>query len=385
MFSSIQTPLRLSFLVVAVLIAGCQSAAVHNPTAAITARASLAVAPVLRQDAFDGIYEITAAADGASVFVATISGFDPQNGGTIYRLDPRSLQTVQSVQVPRRSFALGLNNTTGTLYVGNTMEGSLSVVDTASGLLKGVIQLAEPQKNDKGETYFAHTRKVIVDEVNNRVFVTSPGRTGLIWIVDGATNTLTHTITSDGIWSSGAAYDAASNRLYVGQGGVNEVLIVDPDSGTVVQRLSTGETTVASKDQSANFFINIALDVKGQRLFAAGGQNDQMYVFDLKTGQVMQRIAFKAGALDVLYNPTRNELVTTHRGKGEIGTGFVSILDATTYATKRTLDLPVHPNSLALSPNGQTLYITVKVLHGDKHPAWRKNGKDSVVRIDLNR
>lgn len=379
--------LRLASLAaVPLLLMACQTAphsssSVANPPAT----SSIALASVLRQDAFDGIYEVTSTSNGDALFVATVGDFDIQNSGTIHRLDPRSLQTLQSFQVPRRSFALGLNNTTGTLYAGNTMEGSLSVVDAASGLVKAVIQLAEPQKNDKGETYFAHTRKVIVDEVNNRVFVTSPGRTGLIWIVDGATNTLTHTITSDGIWSSGAAYDAASNRLYVGQGGINEVLVIDPDAGTIVQRISTGEVTEANKDKSPNFFINIALDAKGQRLFAAGGQNDQVYVFDLKTGQVVERIAFKAGALDVLYNPTRNELVTTHRGKGETGTGFVSILDATTYATKRTLDLPVHPNSLALSPNGQTLYITVKAPHGDKHPAWRKNGKDSVVRIDLNR
>lgn len=65
-------------------------------------------------------------------------------------------------------------------------------------------------------------------------------------------------------------------------------------------------------------------------------------------------------------------------------TGFVTVLDGQSYAIKRTIDLPVHPNSLALSPDGQTLYVTVKAPHGDKHPAWRKDAKDSVVRIDLH-
>ena len=40
-------------------------------------------------------------------------------------------------------------------------------------------------------------------------------------------------------------------------------------------------------------------------------------------------------------------------------------------------------NSLALTPDGKTLYVTVKGPHGDKHPAWRADGLDSVVRIDL--
>nr|WP_321272774.1 PQQ-binding-like beta-propeller repeat protein [Alcaligenes faecalis] len=373
-----------SLAAIALLLAACQATGV-SPSSEIpnTATASLAAAPVLRQDTFHGIYEVTASANGNSLFVADIVGFALENGGTIHRLDPRTLQTLQSFQVPRRSFALGLNNVTNTLYAGNTMEGSLSVVDAVSGLFKTQIQLATPKRNDKGEEIFAHTRKVIIDEVHNRVFVTSPGRIGLIWIVDGTTNTLTHTITSDGIWSAGAAYDAVANRLYVGQGGVNEVLVIDPDAGTVVQRFSTGETTEASKDKSANFFINIALDAKGQRLFAAGGQKDQVYVWDVTTGEVIKRIAFKSGALDILYNPVRNEVVTTHRGAGKTGSGFVSILDATTYETKRSIDLPVHPNSLALSPDGQTLYVTVKAPHDDSHPAWRKDGKDSVVRIDL--
>lgn len=369
---------------ITLLLTACQTAS-HQSSLSVAApsASSLAFAPLLRQDAFDGIYEVAAATDGGSVFVASINGFDRQNAGFVQRLDARTLQMLQTVQLPRRAFGLGLNNATGTLYVGNTLDGSLSVVDVSSGMVKGVIQLAQPIRGEDGKESVAHTRKVIVDEVNNRVFVTSPDRPGLVWIVDGASNTLTHTITSDGIWSSGAVYDAAANRLYVGQGGINEVLVINPDTGTIVQRISTGEVTEANKEKSPNFFINLALDAQGQRLFAAGGQNDQVYVFDLKTGQVIERIAFKAGALDILYNPARNELVTTHRGKRETGTGFVSILDAATFATKRTLDLPVHPNSLALSPDGQTLYITVKAPHGDKHPAWRKDARDSMVRIDL--
>lgn len=121
---------RLGLLAAAALmLSACQTAPVQAPSTFADAAASLASAPLLRQDAFDGIYEATMSIDGGSVFVATISGFDKQNGGTIHRLDPRTLQAVQSIQVPRRSFALGLNDVTGTLYVGNTMEGSLSVVD----------------------------------------------------------------------------------------------------------------------------------------------------------------------------------------------------------------------------------------------------------------
>ncbi|MGB6103236.1 MAG: YncE family protein [Pusillimonas sp.] len=377
----------VSLAVAALLLGGCQTAAVQPGVAAADAAAPVATAPMLRQDAFKGIYEVAVSADAASVFVATINGFDKQNAGFIQRLDARSLQLLQTIQVPHRSFALGLNRVTNTLYVGNTMEGSLSVVDAASGMVKGVIQLATPVKNDKGEESMPHTRKVIVDEAHNRVFVTSPGQPGLIWIADGASNTLTHTITSDGIWTAGAAYDAQANRLYVSQGGVNEILVIDPDAGQVIGSLSTGDTTdAANTNDSRHFFINLAIDVQGQRLFSTDASTNQVYVFDIASGRVLNTIPIGIGALDVVYNAQRNQVITTHRGVSRSqpnGSGALTFIDATTYEVKRTLDLPVHPNSLALTPDGATLYVTVKAPHGDKHPAWRKDALDSVVRIDL--
>src|SRR5690606_3557342 len=137
-----------------------------------------------------------------------------------------------------------------------------------------------------------HTRKEIVDEKRNRNFVTSPGQPGLVWIVDGATNTLTHTITSDGIWTAGAAYDARANRLYVSQGGVNEILAIDPDAGQVVGSFSTGDTT-EPKD-SKHFFINLAIDVDGQRLFATDANTNQVYVFDIAGGTLLKTIPIGA-------------------------------------------------------------------------------------------
>lgn len=369
--------LRIGLLAAAVFAAGCQSL---PSTVAPTANA-----PLLRHDAFTGIYEVAPTADGQSVFVADITGFDPKNGGFVHRLDPRTLQIQQTVQLPRRSFALGLNARTGTLYAGNTMEGSMSVIDARSGAVQATIQMAQPRKNDKGEEVYPHTRKVIVDEKHNRIFATSPGRPGLIWIVDGKTRTLTHTITSDGIWTAGGAYDAQRNRLYVGQGGVDEILAIDPDAGQVVGRFSTGETK--DNQDSKHFFINLALDAQGQRLFAVDPNTNRVYVADIASGRFVREVPLNGvGLLDIVYSPQRRELVVSHRGVNRStpeGTGGVTVLDADSFAVKRQLDLPVHPNSLALSPDGQTLYVTVKAPHGDKHPAYRKDARDSLVRIDL--
>jgi len=113
-----------------------------------------------------------------------------------------------------------------------------------------------------------------------------------------------------------------------------------------------------------------------------------LLVIDPRNGQVLKRVDTGLGTLDVLFNAARQEVYVTNRGVSReqpVGSGKLTVIDAVTYAVKRTVDLPVHPNSLALSADGQTLYVTVKAPHGDKHPAYRKGALDSVVRIPLGR
>ncbi|GAA5232109.1 YncE family protein [Verticiella sediminum] len=339
----------------------------------------------MRQDAIKGAYEIAVHPASGSVFVASTPSFEPAYPGYVHRLDARTLQVQQAIQLPRRAFALGLNRATGTLYVGNTLDGSLTAVDAASGFVKGVFQLAQPEKGEDGKESVAHTRKVLVDEKHDRVFVTSPGRAGKVWIVDGATGQVRHTVETGEPWTAGVAYDEAANRLYVSQGGIDEILAIDPDTGAIVQRLSTGDSKDRQKPE--HFFINLAIDAQGGRLFAIDASTNQVYVVNVADGSVVRQVPVGGiGALDIAYNPQRNEFYTTHRGVSRErpeGTGAVTVFDASTYAVKRVIDLPAHPNSLALTPDGTTLYVTVKAPHGEKHPAFRKDALDGVVRIDL--
>ncbi|HBV8028675.1 TPA: hypothetical protein MD634_005230, partial [Klebsiella pneumoniae] len=48
---------------------------------------------------------------------------------------------------------------------------------------------------------------------------------------------------------------------------------------------------------------------------------------------------------------------------------------------KKSWALPANPNSLLLSADGQTLFVTVKQPFNKDHST---KGPDSVVRIDLN-
>lgn len=376
--------LRLGAIAAATLmLAACQSnppASASSSSTAAVPITSIATTPFLRQDAFNGIYEVAVATAGP-VFVATGG---PEGLGVVERLDARTLQPLQTIELPKRAFALGINRTTNTLYTGNTVSGSLTVIDASSGLVKEVVQLATPVKNDKGEESVAHTRKVLADEVNNRIFVTSPGASGNVWIIDGTTNTVTHTVETGEPWTAGVAYDPVANRLYVSQGGVNEIHVINPDTGTTERSISTGDTQ--DRKDSKHFFVNLAIDVKGQRLFSTDANSGNLYVFDIASGKVLAQVPAGVGLLDVVYNPQRNEVYTTNRGvtrSDHSGSGAVTIIDATNYTVKQVLDLPAHPNSLALNTDGSSLYVTIRRAYADVNPYFRKGGRDSVVRVDL--
>jgi hypothetical protein len=49
---------------------------------------------------------------------------------------------------------------------------------------------------------------------------------------------------------------------------------------------------------------------------------------------------------------------------------------------KKSWDLPPNPNSLLLSADGQTLFVTVKQKFNKDHST---SAPDNVVRIDLNK
>ena len=73
--------------------------------------------------------------------------------------------------------------------------------------------------------------------------------------------------------------------------------------------------------------------------------------------------------------PARNEAYVTHRQAGK-----VSVIDAKSYKVVKTFDTPTHPNSLALSADGKTLYVSVKQKSTKQQEATQP---DDVIRIAL--
>lgn len=317
----------------------------------------------LNQALGKGVYELAVSPKDNALFVATAQN-SSGDGGTVFRLDPATLAVQQSINTELKSFGAAINPQTNVLYIGNTVNGSVTAIDASSGKVLNTLVLDSRKRSETVRPL--QPRQVAVDAKTNRVYITGLGPQSVVWVVDGSTLKLVSTIPNTGKMGTGLAVDSDAQKVYVTNG--------DGELVTINARTNAIEKKQKIDGDKEHFFLNIALDTRGQRAFLTDSKQAQVLVVDLRNQQVIQRIDVPE-SLAVLFNGKRDELYVTHRKAGE-----VSIIDASSYKVKRTVKTPALPNSLALSADGKVLYVSVKQPGSRKAPP--KN-PDSVMRIAL--
>ncbi|MBJ2149274.1 YncE family protein [Paracoccus sp. IB05] len=334
-----------------------------------------------RTSAIPGGYEVLSVPELGAVFAASVPDFTDGAAGDVYMLDADTLAPIRRIQLKRRPFALAVDHARGLLYAGNTKDGSLSVIDARSGLFLRMIQLGKTGANGKME----HTRMIEVDQATGRVFVTGPTDEGIVWIIDGATGEVTSRTDKAVIWAAGLAFDGR-DRLYVGGGGAEEILVLNAETGEKITTFSTGDTAPGQGDKSAHFMVNLSLDAAGGRLFAVDSHEGRLYVFNTADGSILAQVPIGPGALDVIWNPLRDEAYVTWYGiNSQIrdGTGGITVVNTKDYSVTRDLAVKTFPSNLALDESGQVLFASVSEPSNDKHPDHAPGTIGSVIRLDL--
>jgi len=286
----------------------------------------------------NGLYEIAVSPSTGTVYVAS-AGSRNQPGAAVIALDGNTLDVVRTIDVTTApAYGLAINDRTQTLYTTNTRGASVSAIDLKSGRVTAIT--SEADKN-------AHLREVVVDEAANVIYASSYGRTGIVWVIDGRTNTVSQLLENVGNGPSGLAIDSAARRLYVANMGAQEIAVVDLAAKQVVQRFPAGGERPS----------NLALDARTGRLFVANQGTADVTVLDVKSGKLLATLSAGAGAatLDVELHPTANLVYAANRGNGT-----VSVFDATTYAPVATLDTGGAPNTLTIDGKSGLVYVTKK-------------------------
>ena len=320
---------------------------------------------MLRKAVGKGAYEMAYSQQENALWLATSQSRKLDKGGVVYRLDPVTLEVTQAIHNDLKPFGATINNTTQTLWFGNTVNSAVTAIDAKTGEVKGRLVLDDRKRTE--EVRPLQPRELVADDATNTVYISGIGKESVIWVVDGGNIKLKTAIQNTGKMSTGLALDREGKRLYTTNAD-GELITIDTADNKILSRKKLLD------DGKEHFFINISLDTARQRAFITDSKAAEVLVVDTRNGNILAKVAAPE-SLAVLFNPARNEAYVTHRQAGK-----VSVIDAKSYKVVKTFDTPTHPNSLALSADGKTLYVSVKQKSTKQQEATQP---DDVIRIAL--
>ncbi|EFN8141555.1 YncE family protein [Escherichia coli] len=320
---------------------------------------------MLRKAVGKGAYEMAYSQQENALWLATSQSRKLDKGGVVYRLDPVTLEVTQAIHNDLKPFGATINNTTQTLWFGNTVNSAVTAIDAKTGEVKGRLVLDDRKRTE--EVRPLQPRELVADDATNTVYINGIGKESVIWVVDGENIKLKTAIQNTGKMSTGLALDSKGKRLYTTNAD-GELITIDTADNKILSRKKLLD------DGKEHFFINISLDTARQRAFITDSKAAEVLVVDTRNGNILSKVAAPE-SLAVLFNPARNEAYVTHRQAGK-----VSVIDAKSYKVVKTFDTPTHPNSLALSADGKTLYVSVKQKSTKQQEATQP---DDVIRIAL--
>lgn len=266
-----------------------------------------------------------------------VSGAAQQGAtGKIYKIDAKTLKTVDSIAVPESApMGLGISVNTQTLYATNSRTGIVSAIDLKTG----------KQTHIKADEEGRAPREIRVDESRNLVYASSV-RGGGIWVIDAKTNQFVKFYGELGGAITGHDIDPKNNILYATAMRDNEIVVVDAATGKVQKKFAAhGERPT-----------NVHYDAKGKRLFVTNQTSENITVLDAETGKLIKAIPTGAGALGVNYDEQRNRIYVANRhGR------TVNVIDGTNLNVIKTFEMGALPNTVAINHQTGEAYVTNKV------------------------
>ena len=309
-----------------------------------------------------GVYELAYDKGQNALYAASAPSFEKdKTAGLVFQLDANSLKINHKIATDRRTFAVALDEANHTLYLGNAMEGSIALLDTRTNNVINTIQLSDESNPKKT----AHVREVVLDKKHHRLYISGIGGkdSGLLWVVDTQKQQLVNTI--EKFDPVGFAVDETDDKVYAVTG-KGELLTLDGKTSKVLSRVAV------DPKEPKHYFLNIALNTAKNEGYIADTNTRDVLVVDLDSGKLLQRIP-TPNSIAVVYNAARHEIYVTHRNDQQI-----SVIDAKTYRVKHTIKTSAMPNSMVLSPDANTLYVSVK-------QDEKSDQADYVVKIDLTK
>ena len=342
----------------------------ENPAAALVVDLKISPdVPVAGADHFDiqsvplvrGLYQVAYSPKTDAVFVTSAVGRPPVKDSELLKVDAKTLEVLAKVSpaaapapqgrpaAPAAGgqpddgrpgvfaiYGIGVDDSNGTVWVTNTRQNTVAVYAQAD--LKLLKQFAPDAAS--------HARDVLVDEKNQRVYVTSTF-TGNIEMFDAKTLEQLAPIVIKSAKRGGEFsvmaldLDTEHGKLATVSQTTDEAAIVD---------LATGEVTLFALP-GAKGASGVAFDAQDNLLFIAAQSSDNVIVLNALDGTVIADTEVGAGPLNVTFEPKSRLAYIANRGAGTI-----TVVD-TKGEIVANLDAGSMPNQLRADGKGNVFAV----------------------------
>ncbi|WP_367396013.1 YncE family protein [Pantoea sp. Ep11b] len=316
---------------------------------------------LIQRELEGGVQQMVYLSATNTLYIARAQAAETVSGGMIYRLDATTLQSRGAGHFDLKNVGLIGEPDGSALYATNAFDGAITEIDPENGRVLKRLILNE--KDQSGQP--AHPHEILLHD--GLLYVGDAGDSGVIWVVQAKTLKLKARMTGAGKAIGGLLFSPVSDRIYATNGS-GEILVINPRNHRIEQRLTAG-------DGQSDPLLNMAEDPATGRLFVtARSRTGQAWVFDERSGRVIQSLV-PGDSQGIKFNGKRNEIYLSQRESKE-----VLQLDGTTYDVKNSWSFGGHPENLLVTPDGQTLFVTLK--QGSKEDSSGQS-QDGVARINL--
>ena len=262
-----------------------------------------------------------------------------------YRSQPP--KPLPTVHVDNGPYAVAVDPGTHTVYVTNTEDNTVSVIDGKTHTVTATVFVGD------------YPTSVAVDPNTHTVYVANL-HDGTVSVIDGLTHTVTATVDA-GKGPVAVAVDPGTNTVYVANYQDVTVSVLDGSTHAVTATVKVGHRP-----------NGVAVDPGTHTVFVTNDSDNTVSVIDGSTRTVTSTVRV-GGWNETQFNPvaldpgTHTVYVTNTKDK------TVSVIDGKTHTVTGTVHAGRYPNGVAVDPGTHTVYVTnslddtVSVIDGSTH------------------
>ncbi|MDO4909357.1 MAG: hypothetical protein Q3962_05860 [Corynebacterium sp.] len=297
-----------------------------------------------------------------SVYSTVTNKFYVSGSGNFFIVDPATGNVEKQQALPGTAeggynvFGIGLDQSTGDVWVTNSRNNTLAVYDKDLNL-----------KKQWAANITTGSRDVAFDSKNGIAWVSSP-TAGKIWGFkadsDNPVVTLDSTNFGTGFGPMSLSLDGTNNALYTVSLNTKAAARIDlsnPTNPTV----STYDLSSLS-DAEFKTGAGAAINPDKNLLYVTSQAGNSVIAIDTTSGQIANKINIGDGGLNAVYNAPKKQLYVTSRAGSNL-----TVIDTETNNILANLNMGLNANHASVDTNGDVLVVNKA----------NRNGKDSIYKV----